>query len=104
MMKKKLLSFMMLMSTTVSMNAAVHVDRIEPTDWYVGMKDASLQLMVYGKDVRNADVDVQYPGVRIDSIARLDSPNYLLVYLNLDGAKAGEMNLNFKQGKQTKIV
>mgnify|MGYP000466443464 CR=1 FL=1 len=67
MMKKKLLSFMMLMSTTVSMNAAVHVDRIEPTDWYVGMKDASLQLMVYGKDVRNADVDVQYPGVRIDS-------------------------------------
>ena len=45
MMKKKLLSFMMLMSTTVSMNAAVHVDRIEPTDWYVGMKDASLQLM-----------------------------------------------------------
>ena len=104
MMKKKLLSFMMLMSTTVSMNAAVHVDRIEPTDWYVGMKDASLQLMVYGKDVRNADVDVQYPGVRIDSIARLDSPNYLLVYLNLDGAKAGEMTLNFKQGKQNKKV
>ena len=104
MMKKKLLSFMMLMSTTVSMNAAVHVDRIEPTDWYVGMKDASLQLMVYGKNVRNADVDVQYPGVRIDSIARLDSPNYLLVYLNLDGAKAGEMTLNFKQGKQTKKV
>ena len=104
MMKKKLLSFMMLMSTTVSMNAAVHVDRIEPTDWYVGMKDASLQLMVYGKDIKNADVDVQYPGVRIDSIARLDSPNYLLVYLNLDGAKAGEMTLNFKQGKQTKKV
>ena len=104
MMKKKLLSFMMLMSTTVSMNAAVHVDRIEPTDWYVGMKDASLQLMVYGKDIKNAEVDVQYPGVRIDSIARLDSPNYLLVYLNLDGAKAGEMTLNFKQGKQTKKV
>ena len=104
MMKKKLLSFMMLMSTTVSMNAAVHVDRIEPTDWYVGMKDASLQLMVYGKDIKNADVDIQYPGVRIDSIARLDSPNYLLVYLNLDGAKAGEMTLNFKQGKQTKKV
>ena len=104
MMKKKLLSFMMLMSTTVSMNAAVNVDRIEPTDWYVGMKDASLQLMVYGKDIKNAEVDVQYPGVRIDSIARLDSPNYLLVYLNLDGAKAGEMTLNFKQGKQTKKV
>ncbi|EKC49539.1 protein containing Cyclomaltodextrinase [human gut metagenome] len=70
----------------------------------VGMKDASLQLMVYGKDIKNADVTVDYPGVKVDSIARLDSPNYLLVYLNLDGAKAGEMTLNFKQGKQSKKV
>ena len=77
-MKKKLLSLVMLMSA-MSLHAGVKVDRIEPTNWYVGMKDASLQLMVYGKDVRNADVEVNYPGVRIDSIARLDSPNYLLV-------------------------
>lgn len=95
---------MMLMSATVSMNAAVNVNRIEPTDWYVGMKDASLQLMVYGKDIKSADVTVDYPGVSIDSIARLDSPNYLLVYLNLKDAKAGEMTLNFKQGKQAKKV
>lgn len=92
------------MSSAISMTAAVNVNRIEPTDWYVGMKDASLQLMVYGKDIKNADVTVDYPGVKVDSIARLDSPNYLLVYLNLDGAKAGEMTLNFKQGKQSKKV
>ena len=93
----------MLMSA-MSMNAAVNIERIEPTNWYVGMKDASLQLMVCGKDVRNTEVEVCYPGVRIDSIARLDSPNYLFLYLNLEGAKAGEMTLNFKQGKQTKKV
>ncbi len=102
-MRKIFVSFLLLMST-MSINAAVHVDRIEPTDWYVGMKDASLQLMIYGKDVRSADVEVAYPGVRIDSIARLDSPNYLLVYLNLEGAKAGEMTLNLKQGKAVKKV
>ena len=93
----------MLMSA-MSMNAAVNIERIEPTNWYVGMKDASLQLMVCGKDVRNTEVEVSYPGVRIDSIARLDSPNYLFLYLNLEGAKAGEMTLSFKQGKQTKKV
>ena len=49
-MKKNLISLALLMST-MSMNAAVSVDRIEPTNWYVGMKDTSLQLMVYGKDV-----------------------------------------------------
>lgn len=102
-MKKKLVSLIMLMGA-MSLNAAVKVDRIEPTNWYVGMKNASLQLMVYGKDVRDADVEVNYPGVRIDSIARLDSPNYLFLYLNLEGAKAGEMTLSFKQGKQTKKV
>jgi len=102
-MRKIFISLMLLMGA-MNMNAAVTVDRIEPTDWYVGMKDASLQLMVYGKDVRNADVEVNYPSVRIDSVARLDSPNYLLVYLNLEGAKAGEMTLNFKQGKSVKKV
>ena len=102
-MRKIFVSFMLFMGA-MGMNAAIHVDRIEPTDWYVGMKDASLQLMIYGKDIKNADVTVDYPGVRIDSIAKLDSPNYLLVYLNLNGAKAGEMTLNFKQGKQTKKV
>lgn len=75
-------------------NAAAKVTRIEPLNWYVGMKDPSLQLMIYGKDVRNADVKVDYPGVKIDSLVRLDSPNYLLVYLNIKDAKAGTMNLN----------
>ena len=103
-MKKKFVSFMLLMSSVMSMTAAVNVSRIEPTDWFVGMKDASLQLMVYGKDIKNAEVTVNYPGVKIDSVARLESPNYLLVYLNLKDAKAGEMVLNFKKGKQSKKV
>ena len=80
------------------MNAAVNISRIDPTDWYVGLKNPQLQLMVYGQNVRDAEVSVDYPNARIDSIARLDSPNYLLVYLNLSGAQPGEMTL--KIGKQ----
>ena len=67
--------------------------RIEPTDWYVGLKNPTLQLMLYGKDVGDATVRTDYPGVRVDSIVRLDSPNYLLVYLNIADAQAGEMML-----------
>ena len=83
----------------MTMNAAIKIDRIDPTDWYVGMKNPSLQLMVYGQGVREADVETDYPGVKIDSIVRLDSPNYLLVYLNLSGAQPGEMTLNFSGKK-----
>ena len=82
----------------MSAAAKVKVTRIDPTDWYVGLKNPTLQLMVYGPNVRDAEVSVDYPNVRIDSIARLDSPNYLLVYLNLSGAQPGEMTL--KIGKQ----
>ena len=103
-MRKKIVLFMLLMSSVMSMTAAVDVSRIDPTDWFVGMKDASLQLLVYGKNIKSAEVTVDYPGVSIDSIVRLESPNYLLVYLNLKEAKAGEMVLNFRQGKQSKKV
>lgn len=85
-------------------HATIKIDRIDPTDWYVGMKDASLQLMVFGKDVRDMDVSIGYPNARIDSIVRLDSPNYLLLYLNLEGAKAGEMTLNFSYKGKKKAV
>ena len=100
---KKILTALLL-GTTLTMNAAVKIDRIEPTDWYVGLKDASLQLMVYGKDIKTADVTTDYPGVRIDSLVRLDSPNYLLVYMNVKDAQPGTMTLLFQQGKQKKKV
>ena len=88
----------------MTIKAAVKVDRIDPTNWFVGMKNPSLQLMVYGEGISSADVTTDYAGVKVDSIVRLDSPNYLLVYLNLEGAQPGEMTLNFKNGKQTKKV
>ena len=83
--------------------ASPDVTRIDPTNWFTDMQDPTLQLMVYGKDIKFADVTTDYPNVKIDSLVRLDSPNYLLVYLNLKGAKPGEINLTFsnKNGKKT---
>ena len=74
----------------------VTIDRIEPTDWYVGMKNPQVQLMVYGKGIRDIQrVETDYPGVHVDSLVRLDSPNYLFVYLNIKDAKPGTMKLTF---------
>lgn len=102
---KRLLSISLLLMTALCSHAAPRIDRIDPTDWYVGMKDASLQLMVYGKDIRSSEVTTDYAGVRVDSVVRLDSPNYLLVYLNLEGARAGTMNLTFTQnGRRTRVA
>ena len=90
------------MGVTMMMKAAkVTIDRIDPTDWYVGMKNPQLQLMVYGKDIAMVqEVTTDYPDARIDSVVHLESPNYLLIYMNLKGAKAGTMTLELKAKNQ----
>jgi glycosidase len=100
-MKKRIFFLMALMAQMTTMSAAkTVVDRIDPTNWFVGMKNPQVQLMVYGKDIAKVkDVTTDYPGVKIDSVVRLDSPNYLLVYLNLNDAKAGTMTLKFDKKK-----
>ena len=100
-MKKRIFFLMALMAQMTTMSAAkTVVDRIDPTNWFVGMKNPQVQLMVYGKDIATVkDVTTDYPGVKIDSVVRLDSPNYLLVYLNLSDAKAGTMTLKFDKKK-----
>ena len=101
-MKRILLVTAILMANVLTMSAAKKqvINRIEPTDWYVGLKNPQVQLMVYGKGIRDvANVTTDYPGAVIDSIVRLDSPNYLLVYMNLRDAKPGTMVLNFDKTK-----
>ena len=99
-MRTRILTTIIALLATITMTAAIKVTRIDPTDWYVGMKNPQLQLMVYGQGIREAMVTTDYPGVTIDSIVKLDSPNYLLVYLNLKGAQPGQMTLKFAIGKQ----
>jgi glycosidase len=102
-MKKSILTIVLL-SVVLVMNAAIKITRIDPTDWFVGMKNPQLQLMVYGEGIREADVTTDYPGVVIENLVRLDSPNYLLVYLNLKDAQPGEMTLKFQvKGSKTQV-
>ena len=101
-MMKRIILLTALVAQTLMMSAAkkIVIDRIEPTDWYVGMKNPQVQLMVYGKGVRDVGtVTTDYPGVSIDSVVRLDSPNYLLVYMNVKQAQPGTMTLMFDKKK-----
>ena len=81
--------------------AAMNVNKIDPPFWYAGMQNPELQLMVYGEGIGDASVTVDYPGVSLSSTVKLESNNYLLVYLKLDkDVKPGKMNLTFHEGKK----
>lgn len=101
---KKLFATIGLLLFFMAMNAKVDITRIEPENWFAGMKNPQVQLMVYGHNIREAQVSTDYPGARIDSLVRLDSPNYLLIYINLNGAQPGNMPLTFTQGGSKKRV
>ena len=106
-MKQKLLLLTAFVAINLTAMAATKnvIQRIDPTDWYVGMKNPSLQLMVYGKGIGTLrEVTTDYPGVTVDSVVRLDSPNYLLVYLNLSGAQPGTMTLSFSEERGARKV
>ena len=100
---KRFFFLMALVAQVLTMSAAkskVVIDRIDPTDWFVGLKNPQVQLMVYGKNIAAVQrVATDYPGVVVDSVVRLDSPNYLFVYLNLRQAKPGTMTLQFDKVK-----
>ena len=84
----------------------VQIDRIEPEFWYAGMKQAQLQLMVYGPGIGQAEVALgEYAGVSLEEVVRLESENYLLVYLRVDpAAQPGTLHLTFaRQGKRQAI-
>lgn len=74
---------------------------IQPANWWVGMKNPTLQLMISQPGVRDAEVSIDYPGVRLTEVVRLESPNYLLLYLDLSQAEAGDMPINLRIGRKT---
>ena len=74
---------------------------IEPPFWWTGMNNTQVQLMVHGADIRNAEPSIKYSGVTIDSVVRLDSPNYQIIYMNVaPETKPGQMKIAFKNGKE----
>ncbi|MBQ9674528.1 MAG: glycoside hydrolase family 13 protein [Bacteroidaceae bacterium] len=97
---KKIMLFC-LMLCTVALSKAIDVQRMEPANWWVGMENHELQVLLYGKDIAKSDVSISYPGVTLKEVAKVENPNYLFLYLDIDeSAKPGIMNIVIKEGKK----
>lgn len=103
---KKIILFLTVMIAAMTSSAQPKIDRIEPPYWWTGMKQDTLQLMVYGPHIAESEVTLKYSGVNIAETVRLDNPDYLILYLNIsDAAKPGDMKLTFtgEKGKKTTV-
>lgn len=80
--------------------------RINPTNWYVGMKNPNVQLLVYGENIGNGRVKLQeYKGVSITSVSTVENPNYVFIDLVISPeTKAGTLQFEVNNaGKITKF-
>lgn len=75
------------------------ITNVEPPCWWVGMANDTLQLMVTGPGVGDADFTASHPGVQLLRQFKLDSPNYKFIYLKIDhNAKPGNIRLEASLG------
>ena len=84
---------------------AIGLDRVEPSFWWVGMKNPDLQLMVHGESIADTKVELTYPGVTIESVARVENPNYMFINLKITGeAQPGTFTISFNSKKRTEAT
>lgn len=67
-----------------------------PPSWWVGMHYSHLQVLVYGSNLGEAQVQLHYPGVTLESVQRVSNPRYLFLNLQISQqTPAGTMHIQF---------
>ncbi len=88
----------------ISLAQKPEIKRIDPQFWWHNLETRELQLLIYGTNTAQFEVDIKTPGVQISQVKKLENPNYLLVYINLGNYHGHQLLLNFKAGSKTKTI
>ncbi len=98
-MKKVIL--VILFVTSVSF-AQFKINRIEPPNWWTGMKMKHITLLVYGENLDSVRVSCDKPELQIGKIKYSANGNYFFVDIRInDGFAAGVFNLKFERNGKT---
>lgn len=77
--------------------------RVEPPHWWTDMTDRELEILLYDKNIGQKKVKIDYPGVRLKKVTRVENPNYLFVKIDVGrGAKAGKFQIELSDKNGSK--
>lgn len=92
----------LLWGSSPAFSQQAQIQRVNPTNWWVGMKNPNLQLLVYGPNAGALTYSVNYAGVRLLKTHTVENPNYAFLDLTLaPTTKPGTLQLVGKRGNQT---
>jgi len=87
---------------SVALAQGVQIQRVNPTNWWVGMKNPALQLMVYGPNAGTLTYTINYAGVKLLKTHTVENPNYAFLDITVaPTTKAGTIQIVGKRGSQT---
>jgi len=75
------------------------IKHIEPPFWWVDMEDPFLQLMIYGENISQYDVEIKSDKLILDEVIIVENPNYLFLNTSIPAnAESGSFEIVFKDG------
>ncbi|MEO8147600.1 MAG: glycoside hydrolase family 13 protein [Bacteroidia bacterium] len=91
-----LLLLLLLLNPIFSFSQDVDIKRIDPPFWFTMMNEPKVQLCVYGSNISKYNVTVNYPGVTLEKVNKVENPNYLFLDLSIDlNTKPGVLPIKF---------
>ena len=81
--------------------------QIYPTNWWAGMKNPKLQLMLHGQNFGSGagNAIINYPGVKVEKVHKVENPNYLFIDLNISAAaKPGSFKISVPVGAKSTVI
>ena len=98
----KKITLLLLVLTIGTINLSAQIKHVEPLNWWIGMKNQNLQLLINGDDVQETMPFINYPGVLIKKVTKADSKNYLFIdFVIGKNAKPGIVSIRFKKDHKT---
>jgi len=95
---QQLFGALALSTALMSPSNAQTLTRVEPENWWVGMQEPTVQLMIHGERIAELQPRLHHAGVTLQRVTRGDSPNYLFLDLTLDAqARPGTVELRFER-------
>jgi len=93
---KKIYTIFALSAASVAFS---QIQKVEPTFWWKGMKNPELQILVYGKNIADNEIELS-DGVQIKDIQKVENPNYVFVTVNTNEINVPKFKINIKNGKK----
>jgi neopullulanase len=76
------------------------IERVEPPNWWVGMENTQLELLIYGKNIAHYQPSIKNSAIKLIDTKKTENSNYLFLNLDLSEASVGKFEIDFSKNEK----